>query len=171
MEFRFNKGDYVKYSSNGVCLIEDLKIMKSPATGKQTYFYILKPTSGNTSTIYAPVDNEQILARMRPILSKKEIDNLIYSVRVSGLQWIDDRKERMKYFKASIINGNIEDLLKIISSIYIKKRELETENKRLSATDDGILKQAESIVNNEFSFALKLSGNQIGEYIRNKLNN
>lgn len=165
----FNKGEYIKYTTSGVCLIEDIKKMDYLHTHNPQDFYVLKPVANPGSTIYVPLANEELTSRMRRILNKEEIDALIDSTKEEKIEWIADRKARNEKFKAIISKCEPRELLKLVSCIYLKKQEMEAGGKRLSATDDSILSGAESLIENEFAFVLNLTGTHLGAYIRNRL--
>jgi len=167
---QYSKGDYIRYSQNGVCYIEDIKQMKNPVfQNNLKQFYVLKPVGNEKSTVYVPTDNAELTSRMRYILKKQDIDSLIDSVKKSSLEWINDRRLRAESFKKIIKTSDQQELLKLVSCIYLKKQEWAVAGKKLSATDDGILKQAEELIDNEFTFVLGLKKGQVGEYIRNRL--
>lgn len=166
---KYQKGDYIKYSSAGVCLIEDIKMIDYTHSKNEQEFYVLKPVGAATSTIYVPVENEKLTSKMRYILKKDEIDGLIKSIKKEEITWIEDRKIRSESFKDILKRCDPQELLRLVSCIYLKKKEIEESGKRLSATDDSVLSQAEAMIENEFAFVLNLSGIQLGEYIREKL--
>ena len=167
---QYSKGDYIRYSQNGVCYIEDIKQMKNPVfQNNLKQFYVLKPVGNEKSTVYVPTDNTELTSRMIYILKKQDIDSLIDSVKKSSLEWIDVRRLRAESFKKIIKTSDQQELLKLVSCIYLKKQEWAVAGKKLSATDDGILKQAEELIDNEFTFVLGLKKGQVGEYIRNRL--
>ena len=160
------KNDYVNYSTYGICKIEDICFMKFDSSPKGRNYYILKPVHQNQATIFVPVDNQKQVDCMRPVLSPKEVDNLILSTKVENLLWISDRKQRSAEFQRILYKRDERELLQLISCLYLKAKESE---KGLSATDLRILRKAESIIEQEFSFSLKTSTQNIGNYIREKL--
>lgn len=162
----YKKGDYIRYASNGVCLIDDIKSIDLNHSKNPKNFYVLKPIGGGSSTIYVPLENKELVSKMRYILSKNEIDSLINSVKQDKIDWIDDRKERNNSFKQIIKDSDPRELLKLVSCIYLKKQDLAGDGKKLSSTDENHLSQAESLIENEFSFVLKLDGLGVGNYIR-----
>ena len=83
-----------------------------------------------------------------------------------SLQWIDDCKQRAAMFRKILLQRDERELLLLVSCLYLKSRE---GSKALSASDVQILKAAEEIIEQEFSFSLKISTQQIGNYIREKL--
>lgn len=69
MEFQVN--DSVLYGAEGVCRITD--ICEQDFMGERAMYYVLKPVYGATSTVFVPVNNERLKAKMRRILSAEEI--------------------------------------------------------------------------------------------------
>ena len=51
----------------------------------------------------------------------------------------------------------------------MKKRELTEQGRKLSTTDENILKSAEKLVEDEFSYVLDIPQSDVGRYIRNLL--
>jgi len=162
----YKKGDYVRYTSNGVCRIDDIKSIDLNRNKNPKNFYVLKPIGASTSTIYVPLENEELVSKMRHILSKDNIDSLINSVKQDKIEWIEDRKERNNSFKQIIKDSDPKELLKLVSCIYLKKQELSEVGKKLSATDEGHLSQAEALIENEFAFVLNIDGMGVGKYIK-----
>ena len=119
--------------------------------------------------VYVPVDNEKLTKKMRRIMSKEEIDTILDNVRTQCIIWQDDRRRRMEQFKEILSAKNQQDMLLLASCIYTKKKELSALGKKLSASDEMILKETERFVNEEFAFSLKLSAGQAAEYIQEKL--
>lgn len=163
------KGEYVQYALNGVCLIEDIKSIDINHSKNPKEFYVLKPIGLNTSTIYVPTENAELVSKMRPLLNKNEADSLIESLRNDKTEWIDDRKERNTKFNSIIKESDPKELLKLIGCIYIKRQKLESKGKKLSSTDERQLAQAESLIENELAFILELENVSISNYIKSKL--
>lgn len=165
----FSKGEYIKYATSGVCLIENITKLDYLHNHNPQEFYVLKPVGANTSTVYVPLSNEALTSKMRKLLSKEEIDSLIDESNKDVIEWINDRKVRSEKFKGIILKAEPVELLKLVRCIYMKKIELKKSGKNLSSTDDALLGVAEGLIENEFSFVMNLSGEQLGEYIRERL--
>lgn len=67
----------------------------------------MKPSDEKGPTIFAPVDNEHVLKKMRKLLSKKEIDNLIDSMPDKDPTWISNENERKEQYKSIIASATI----------------------------------------------------------------
>lgn len=165
----FNKGEYVKYATSGVCLIENITKIDYLHDRNPQEFYVLKPIAANSSTVYVPLANNELTSKMRKLLSKEEIDSLIDASKSDAIEWINDRKARSEKFKSIISKSEPDQLLKLVGCIYVKKQELLKNGKKLSSTDASLLSSAEELIKNEFSFVLQMSGTQIGAYIRDRL--
>ena len=169
MVTEYRKGDYVKYSTNGVCFIEDINSTDfNPKENNATY-YILRPLATSGTVIFVPTDNEALVSKMRKILTKEEIDRIIFLIDKEKIEWIDDKKERSIYFNEIIRKDDTIELLRLASCIYLKRAELIENGKKLLASDFNILEHIEKLVVNEFSFVLGIDTTNVGDYIKEKL--
>lgn len=158
------KNDYVKYGTQGICKIDDIRWMKFDAGSNGRNYYVLRPVYQETASVFVPADNRKLVARMRPVLSSEEIDRVILSVREEKMPWISDRKQRAARFQEIFSRGDERELLLLAGCLYAKSRE-----KALSSGDAQALKRAEEILGQEFSFSLHIGTQEIGAYIREKL--
>lgn len=92
----FNVHDIVMYGNLGVCRIAD--ICPKKFDGKEILYYVLKPLSDEGSTIYYPVDSNRI--KLRRLLSKEEIYDLIKAMPEADMDWIDNDQLRQERFTA-----------------------------------------------------------------------
>ena len=165
---RYEKGDYVQYGVNGVCLIEDVR--RDSLTKKSAgEYYVLKPVGERSATILVPTDSETLVGRMAPLPGREELDELILSTRGRELEWIDDRKERAAQFQQAVKRCDLRELLCLVGCIYRRRLDLTAAGKKLPAADETVLRRAEGLIENELGFVLDLEGPQVGAYIREKL--
>ena len=68
-------GDKVCYGTEGVCSIVRIQEMK--VGGAKGKYYVLRPIYRESATVYVPLDNERLIARMRPVLSQQELEALL----------------------------------------------------------------------------------------------
>lgn len=166
----FHASDVILYSSQGVC--EITAIEEKIINGISKTYYVLKPVSDHGATIFAPTDNEAVLKKMRRLLSKEEIDDLIDSMKNVETVWIANEVERRECYKNILASGDQLELIKMIKAIYLHKQELEANKKRLHVSDERFFKDAEQMLYNEFQYVLKLNNkNELMEYILGRIEN
>ena len=158
----YGKGDYISYGGHGVCQIADVRSMDF-GSGEQEYL-VIEPIASGGATIYLPSANQTIQTRMRPVLTREEIDAIISSVKNQQMPWPADRKQRMNQFQQILSRRDTRELLLLASCLHKRKTE-----KGLSASELEILHKVEGLIEQEFSFALHISRAEIGQYIRDRL--
>lgn len=160
----FKVNDYIMYGMTGVCQIVDIT-KESFIDNLQKEYYVLKYIYDNDTIIKIPTDNEKV--PMRKILSKGEVTTLINSMPNSENIWIDDDRKRNEAFKSILKTGDIENLVKLIRSIYLDKEHKKSIGKKSYKVDDEIMKTAERLLNEEFATILNISPNEVATYISN----
>ena len=164
MEIKFREGDLVVYGTNGICHIEAVKYMKF---GKlEGMYYVLKPQASASSTHYVPVDREELTQKMRPLLSKQEIDRIIQSAKNQEFVWPESKNQRNELFSDIISRADMKELVGLVHCIYLKKQEKLSQGKHLSSSDDSVMKIAQKLIEEEFSLSLGCSPEQVSQYIR-----
>lgn len=163
----FKKNDIVSYGTSGVCTITGITEKKF-ADFKMEY-YVLQPVHQDTSTIYVPVHNEKLTAKMRKILSAEEVHDLIRSMPDEDDIWISDNVERKNVYRSIINSGNPKDIIKVIKTLQRVQMEKEASGKRLSTSDEYLLNDAQRILHDEFALVLNIQPEQVDPFILKEL--
>ncbi len=163
----FQIGQTVLYGAEGVCTIEERKMMKVGHT--KASYYVLKPVYRNTSTIFVPEDNALLVSRMRPILSPDEIRQLLSEVTQEELIWIEDPNERKVEYQKILCGGERIWLVRLIRTLYLRRQQLQKSGKHLRNGDEQLLRDAEKLLNDEFALVLNISQHEVPEYIRSQI--
>ena len=150
----FQMNDVIVYGTQGVCEITGTE--EKVISGKRKTYFVLKPVGENGSTIFVPTDNEAVLGKIRRLLTKDQIHQLIDSMGTDDALWMDDENARRELYKSILAKGEHAELIKMIKAIYIHKKQREAEGKRLHMSDERFFKDAEQLLNNEFQYVLKL---------------
>ena len=158
----YGKGDYISYGGHGVCQIADVRSMDF-GSGEQEYL-VIEPIASGGATIYLPASNQTVQTRMRPVLTREEIDVIISSVKNQQMPWPADRKVRMNQFQQILSRRDTRELLLLASCLHKRKT-----GKGLPTSEIEILHKVEGLIEQEFSFALHISRAEIGQYIRDRL--
>lgn len=160
-------GSVVVYGTNGVCTVEPPQTRSFNAEDK--LYYVLKPLSSTASTYFIPCDNTLLRNKIREVYTKEQIDSIILGSKNEQVEWNDDRRRRDADFREIAGKGITSRLLSLVHCIYLKGEELKEKNKRLNTSDEMLMKKSEALVNEEFSYALGISAQNVGDYIRNIL--
>ena len=156
-------GTYVLYAKTGVCLVKE----KITMGGGQ--YYVLSPIGDSRSSVYVPCDNEALVARMRPLLSREEIDGLLSDADEVKREWVDDRNERALMYRAVTGSGDRKELVRLLACLMRKKQERIALGKRLSSMDETVLQDCVRLVQEEFSMVLGIAAHEVGPYIQERL--
>lgn len=158
----YSVGQTVLYGTNGVCSITDITTKR---VGKVSLeYYVLKPICSNTSTLFVPTHNEQLVSKIRYVLSEDEIRSILDNLPECG-EWNDNKAERTEIFKKVISKGNCQELIKLIRLIHTHEVLQESKGKRLHIADERVLKEAKKMVCDEVSLVLHIDRETVIELI------
>ncbi len=163
----FNKGEFVVYGTNGVCVVADIKPMDMRGIPKDKLFYVLTPHNRKGSTIFTPIDSTKTV--MRKVLSKEEAMALINNMPDIDELNCENDKAREERYKECIRSCDCEQYIKIIKALYVRREEKQAQGKKFSATDERYLKQAEENLYAELSVAMDMSKPEVQQYIEEKI--
>lgn len=155
------------YGTQGICKITE--ITEKDFMGTKKEYYVLKPINDAGATLFAPKNNEKIEAKMRRILSEKEIHELIETMPYEEANWISNENERKEQYKRIIASGDRVELIKMIKAIYFHKKEREADGKHLYLSDERFFKEAERILYDEFQYVLKIKKEELMDFIFEKI--
>ena len=147
----FSVGQNVLYGTNGVCVVEDITEKKVGKVSME--YYVLKPLASDSSTLFVPTHNEELVKRIREILNKDSIDSILADLPDIG-EWNENKQERSDHFKSIIADGDCVELIGMIRLIHAHSNELAENGRHLHMSDERFLKEAEKMVSEEFSQAL-----------------
>lgn len=153
-------GDYLVYKRD-VCKIK--KVYKSDYNGMD--YYDLYPVYDESLKISIPVNNINI----RDLMTLEEVNNLIKMMpEIRTLNVVDKQIENE--YKKLLTSGNIEDLVILIKTSYLRNKDREDNNKKIGEKDKYYFDLAENFLYNELAIVLNKSIEETKEYILNKIN-
>lgn len=161
-------GDCFLYGREGVCTITDIVTRK--IKGEEKEYYVLAPQDHHI-TIFIPVDNKQAVLKMRQVLSKEAIYKLIKAMPDNETIWIEDKNVRKQKYNNIIVNGNHEQLVKLIKILYLQREKQLKLGKNFHVQDQQFLDACEKILYDEFSTVLNIEPDQVVPFIINTINN
>lgn len=150
----FNIGDIVVYTTYGICKITEK--MSRMFNGTNNEYYVLVPLNESKTQLTIPVNNPLTIARLHQLLSTNEINNIINQISYLETYWIDNENERKKEFAETLKNGDRLETLKMIKSIKNHQLSIKDKNRKLHACDEQVMRDAEKLIVDEFSYVLNI---------------
>lgn len=163
----FEKGEYIVYGQNGICMVEDTTTLTLPDIKKDKLYYVLIPQNTSGSKIYSPVENNKVV--MRKILTGEEANELIDEMpEIERLQIVNDRAREETYKKA-IRTCDCREWVKVIKTLYARGQDRKEQGRKMTSTDEKYFRQAEDNLFTELSIALHLKKSEVEEFIKQKI--
>ena len=159
----FEVDDFIIYGNHGVCKVENIGTVSLPMVDKNKVYYTLRPIYKNEAVVYAPVENPKSV--MRPVLRKKEADDLIREIPQLDSVWRPNEKDREVQYKAALKSCDCRELIRIIKTLYDRKMDRIRDGKKVTVVDERYFRQAEDQLYGELAFAMKMERGQMGDYL------
>ncbi|MBE5817229.1 MAG: hypothetical protein E7315_05925 [Clostridiales bacterium] len=161
----YSIGDCIVYGCKGIFTISNIISDNIGNTGDRLYYVLTEVNSPTDLVIYVPYDADSLVSKMRKVLTKHQIEQIISSVEHTDDIWINDHKQRASQYEKILKEGNKENVLRVAKALALKKHALKSEKKKLSMTDERILSLAEEMLKDEFSFVLNIDKSDVVPYI------
>lgn len=159
----YKVGDHVVYGSHGVCHILDTEERR--IDGKTRHFFVLEPLEQPGTKFYIPSQNPTALAKLRPVMTRLELDTLLSSREARSEGWIEDENQRKQRYRELIVSGDCAALIRMISSLHRHRAEQIAAGRKFHMCDENFLRDAEKILNAEFAFILGIAPSEVSAYV------
>lgn len=165
----FDVGDLIIYGNNGVCKVMSVSTPTMSGIEDDRLYYELKPFNQRDGMIMTPVENTKI--PMRRILNKEEATALIHEMPQIEMLWIESDKTRETQYKECIRSADCREWVRMIKTLYKRRQDRLRQGKRMTATDERYLRQAEDYLYSELSIPLGIPKEQMESYITENIEN
>ena len=160
-------GEIVLYGTDGVCRITEITEKKF---GKETVkYYVLTTLYRGNSVIYVPVGNIKLESKMRDIISRQELDELICNIPNEECIWIENEPLRKIKYKEIITGGDRRDMFRLVKTLYRHRINQENSGKKMHMTDERFMKDAEKILYDEIAHVFGMEHREVANYITEKI--
>lgn len=159
----FQIGDQVVYGIHGICRIIDLE--ERTVDRKKIPYFVLEPMDQLGAKFFVPSHNPAALAKLRRVMDREELDALLASQEVRENCWISDENRRKQRYRELISGGDRVALLQMIGSLHQHKMEQAAVGRKFHLCDENFLRDAERLLNAEFSLVLGIQPSEVGNYI------
>lgn len=163
----YSIGETIIYTTYGICRVED--IVQKEFNKELHDYYILRPLHDPKACLQVQVNNPVTQEKLRAILNKNEVFDLIKQIPQILPYWIENENERKRHFSGILRSGTRVEIIGIIRSIYEHHQKLKERGKKLHACDEQYYKDAEKIIFDEFAYVLDINHLEVKEFIINEL--
>lgn len=162
----FNVNEYVVYGANEICKIEN-KVKRCFDGVNERYYFKLTPVYSKGSVFYIPTDDCD--GKVRRLLTKEEIYTLIDEMPNIQTHWCEDKNKRKNEFFSVLRGSNYRQLIAMIRTLYLQRKEKNSVGKKLSASDERAMQEAEKLIHHEFAFVLGIDENDVDKFIESRV--
>lgn len=163
----FQIGDVVMYGVHGVCRVADVEIRT--VDRRKMEYLVLEPQGQNGSRYYIPSGNPNAMAKLRPMLSRQELEELLLSDAVRQDSWIAEENLRKQHYRELISSGDRVALLRMVRTLHRHKQEQAAAGRKFHLCDENFLRDAQRLVDTEFSAVLGIPPGDVRDYVLEKL--
>jgi CarD family transcriptional regulator len=163
----YQVGDRVVYGVHGVCKIIDDTV--SAVDRKKLRFLVLEPLDQPGSRFYVPTEKPAALAKLHPLLSKSELEQLLGSKEVRNGSWIVDENRRKQYYRELICSGDRVAILRMVRLLYQHKREQQEQGRKFHLCDENFMRDAKKLLETEFAAVLDIEPQLVADYVARAL--
>lgn len=163
----FRVGDQIIYGIHGVCRIIGIEIKN--VDRKKVEYFVLEPVQQPGSRYYVPVGNQTALNKMKPVLTAQQLQQLLDSPEAKFDCWIADENLRKQRYREVIGSGDRAALISMVRTLHKHKQIQLAAGRKFHLSDENFLRDAEKMLNEEFSLVLNIPVGAVADYIIQKL--
>ena len=164
---RYQIGQKVLYGSHGVCVMvgrEERIVDRKPVT-----YYVLEPMGQGSSRFLVPSHNVVAMGKLRPVLTRQELEALLGMEAIRFDAWIREENLRKQTYRELLSSGDRMRLLTMLHTLYRHKSEQLAAGKKVHLCDENFLRDGEKLLASEISFVLDLCAEEAKQYLRDHL--
>ena len=163
----YQQGEYVVYGIHGVCRI--LGTEKQLVNRKRTEYLVLEPLNRNAAKFYLPTQNPTAMEKLKEVLKREELEQLLQSDLARKDIWISEESLRKQQYRDLIAAGDRISLMQMVACLYRYKDAQEEAGRKFHQCDDNFLRDAERFLCSEICHVMGIPMEQARDYLRTQL--
>ncbi|MFP3155941.1 CarD family transcriptional regulator [Lachnospiraceae bacterium ZAX-1] len=163
----FEIGDYIVYGNNGVCKVDGIGKVNLSGLQKDRLYYTLIPIYSKGSKVFTPTNSDKVV--MRHVISKEDALKLIDNINDIETLWVEDGKKREEAYKQSMRKCDCKECIRIVKTLYLRKRTLLAAGKKVTVSDEKYLHMAGESLFGELAIPLGMEKEKIENVIMEKV--
>ena len=162
-------GNQVLYGIHGICTVTAIERMRF---GKEkAKYYCLEPVEQPGARFYVPVENAAAVSKLRRLLSREELLELLHSEEVRNYPWIADENQRKLRFRELIGSGDRAQLMGMIGTLHRHKKAQLEAGRKFHQSDENFLHDAQKLLNAEFALVFGLEPKSVSGFSLREMEN
>jgi len=163
----YQVGERVVYGIHGVCRV--VEEQKRIVDRKSITYLALESVAQAGARFFVPTHNAAAMAKVRAVMTDRELNDLLASDAVRADAWIRDENQRKQAYRALIAGCDRIQLTQMIHTLYRHKEYQLAAGKKVHLCDENFLRDAEKMLISEISVVLNLTAEEAKAYLRKKL--
>ena len=160
-------GSQVVYGIHGVCNIIGTEFRN--VERKKVEYLILEPNDQPGARFFVPVHNQVALSKLRAVLQREELEELLSSDAARADCWIAAENLRKQKYRELINNADCAALISMIRLLHRHREEQLTVGRKFHLCDENFLRDAKKMLCSEISLVLEIPRAEAMSYIEKKL--
>ena len=160
-------GSQVVYGIHGVCCIVDVEVRR--VDRKKVEYFVLEPREQPGTRYYVPTQHQVALSKLRPMLTRDELEALLVSEQTHRDSWIADENQRKQHYRELINSGDRAALIGMIRMLHEHKESQLAAGRKFHLCDENFLRDAQKLLTSEFSLVLGIPQKEVADYIEKRL--
>ena len=161
--YMFKINDSVIHCREGLSTIVAMNNMN----GKDYFLVSVNRNSGET--IYVPVETANNI--IRPLMNKKDADDLLLFIKKIKKDFNSNTKQRRDAYKKKLSSGDVKEIAYLYRQLYFYEKiggENNTEIK-LGPVDIDMLEYAQNMLLDEFALTYEVARSEIKEFVEKRI--
>ena len=159
----FQIGDQVVYGIHGVCSI--IALEERTVDRKKIKYFALEPLEQPGARYYVPAESPAALSKLRHLINREDLETLLSSDEIRQSCWIADENQRKQRYRELINSSDRVALLRMINTLHQHKKEQAALGRKFHLCDENFLRDAEKLLNAEFSLVLDILPSEVEGHI------
>ena len=137
--------------------------------GQKKRYIVLKPVHQINSTLYVPVDNDELKTKFKPLLTGDEIEEIIKEMPEESSFGKKAAASVPSFIHRYLKSGDRKRLAQLVRTLYLRQKHLIAKGRHLHSLDERFFKNAENLLFDEFSAVLGISQDEVFDFIETRL--
>lgn len=163
----FQTGDRVVYGIHGICDIKGVENQK--IEGKAVTYLVLEPVGQPGARYLVPTHNPAAMGKVKSMLTRQELEQLLRSDSVRKNGWIRDEGQRKQTYRELISSGDRERLMAMVHTLYCHRTEQTASGRKVHVCDENFLRDAEKLLSGEISMVMEMDPDAARQFLRSAL--